>query len=585
MGKLIKGQMRTILKKIFWKIFVQGSSIDHFTRKIYHYLLSSKIITIIKIKKSNNSIHKFLIFQKKFEKTIEEFNEPTINISFLLALNVDAEIKKLPIYKSLLSQKTNNWELIISMPRSLKSMELSVIKDGIDSHIKIIYQSNPCIEQMLKCCSCNFFVCCDADDYFSPSFLFQFNINHQQFPESIIFYTDSENINSEKKLQYAFFKPEKLSPELFFSVNYFSRSLIKNDDIVAEILSSNEGISNFFTQEWTLIFHLINFGVKVTHIPYILVRHTDRNHFPMEKIKSVLKNYSTKINFSNLNLSYENPGLRINWDFSMPLISIIVPTKNKTKILQRFIKSLFEITIYPDFELILVDNQSRNSNTLEYYKELLKNKRIRIISFQDKFNYSTANNIGASNSQGDLLLFMNNDMQITDPYWLKELAQWALIPDIGIVGGKLLYPNRTIQHAGVVVGMQGIGGHLYHHAPEHFIGLMGSADWYRNVSAVTGACLMLRRTVFKEIGCFQEAYQLTFSDIDLCYSAIKMGYRILYNPYSKVIHHQGISRGFYTPVEDIVLARFRLREFLENGDPYFSRNLTLSPIPKVKINS
>jgi GT2 family glycosyltransferase len=229
-----------------------------------------------------------------------------------------------------------------------------------------------------------------------------------------------------------------------------------------------------------------------------------------------------------------------------------------------------------------VDNQSRNSNTLEYYKELLKNKRIRIISFQDKFNYSTANNIGASNSQGDLLLFMNNDMQITDPYWLNELAQWALIPEIGVVGGKLLYPNGTIQHAGVIIGMQGIGGHLYQHAPDHYIGLLGSSDWYRNVSAVTGACQMLRKSVFIELGGFHEEYQLTFSDIDLCYSAIKQGYRILYNPYSRVIHHQGVSRGFFTPDDDVILARKRIGEFIKNGDPYFSRNLTLSPIPKVK---
>ncbi len=241
------------------------------------------------------------------------------------------------------------------------------------------------------------------------------------------------------------------------------------------------------------------------------------------------------------------------------------------------------ITDYPQFEIILVDNKSTNSNTINYYKILKEKSQVRIVSFFDKFNYSIANNLGASIASGELFLFMNNDMQIINSDWLTELAQWSLIPDIGIVGAKLLFPNRTIQHGGVIVGMQGIGGHLYQNAPDHYFGLIGSSDWYRNVSAVTGACQMIRKSVFTELGGFHEGYQLTFSDIDLCHSAIKNGYRVLYNPNSVVLHHQGKSRGYYTPNEDVILARKRLNDILENGDPYFSKNLTLSPIPFIKF--
>ncbi len=302
------------------------------------------------------------------------------------------------------------------------------------------------------------------------------------------------------------------------------------------------------------------------------------------QIKNIIKYHFNLSVTSDFEVNLKSQQININWHFSKPLVSIIIPTKNNKKFLHRFLHSLFNITNYPLYEVILVDNQSDETETLEFYKSLSQNKQIHIIHNPRNFNYSEANNLGAENSNGDLLLFMNNDMEIIESNWLTELAQWALVPEIGIVGAKLLYPNRTIQHAGVVIGMQGIGGHLYHHAPEHYIGLMGSADWYRNVSAVTGACQMIRKSVFEEIGGFHEGYQLAFSDVDLCHKAIKNGYRVLYNPNSVLIHHQGKSRGFYTPYEDVILARERLNDVLENGDPYFSKSLTLTPIPNIKFD-
>ena len=302
------------------------------------------------------------------------------------------------------------------------------------------------------------------------------------------------------------------------------------------------------------------------------------------KLKKFLKSHFILSGFGDFEVNLESQQININWHFSKPLVSIIIPTKNNKKLLRRFIDTLSKITTYPLYEVILIDNQSDKTETLEFYESLFENKHIKIIHNPGNFNYSKANNLGAANSNGDLLLFMNNDMEIIESNWLTELAQWALLPEIGIVGAKLLYPNRTIQHAGVVVGMQGIGGHLYQHTPDHFIGLMGSADWYRNVSAVTGACLMVRKSIFEELGGFYEGYQLAFSDLDFCQKSIENGYRVLFNPKSVIIHHQGKSRGFHTPDEDILLARKRLKDVLENGDPYFSKNLTLTPIPNVKFD-
>jgi len=176
---------------------------------------------------------------------------------------------------------------------------------------------------------------------------------------------------------------------------------------------------------------------------------------------------------------------------------------------------------------------------------------------------------------------MNNDMKIINSDWLTELAQWTLLPEIGIVGPKLIYENGRVQHAGVILGLNGIAGHLYQYAPKDFFGLFGSTNWYHNFSAVTGACQMMRRQVYDELGGYHEGYQLTFSDVDLCISAISQNYRILYNPFSVIVHSQGKSRGYYSPDHDVELARIRMKKFLDNRDQYFSNNLTLDNIPVI----
>jgi GT2 family glycosyltransferase len=180
---------------------------------------------------------------------------------------------------------------------------------------------------------------------------------------------------------------------------------------------------------------------------------------------------------------------------------------------------------------------------------------------------------------------MNNDMKVADSQWLRELTQWALLPEIGVVTGKLLHTNKTIQHAGIVIGMQGFMGHLYLNAPDHYFGLLGSVDWYRNVSAVTGACQMMRRSVFEELGGYDEEYQLVFSDIQFCLRAIQKGYRNLYDPFVALIHNQGQSRGYQTPIKDIARAYEQWEEWLQHDDPYFSPNLTYTNIPQCQLES
>jgi O-antigen biosynthesis protein len=212
-----------------------------------------------------------------------------------------------------------------------------------------------------------------------------------------------------------------------------------------------------------------------------------------------------------------------------------------------------------------------------------ENNKIKIVEYNEPFNYSHAINLGAATAKGDLLLFLNNDIQVLNKDWLNELARWALIPEIGIVGGKLLYPNGRIQHAGVVLGLEGFVDHLYMNAPQDYCGLIGSVNWYRNISAVTGACQMMRRKVFDELGGYDENYRLIFSDVDICLKATQKNYRIVYTPFAQLTHYHGLSRERKDPTKDLALGFKRLTSSFDGNDPFFSPNLTYTYIPCCQI--
>ena len=187
---------------------------------------------------------------------------------------------------------------------------------------------------------------------------------------------------------------------------------------------------------------------------------------------------------------------RLTWAFEEKLISIIIPTRDHAQDLQRCIGSLLRLTRYPRLELILVENHSQEAETLAYYAELQALPQVRIIADPRPFNYSAANNLGASQASGDWLLFLNNDIEIIEPDWLAEIGRWLSLPEIGVVGARLLYPDGALQHAGIVIGMEGHASHVFAGEAESRRSPFGSSTWYRNTSAVTGACLATRREVF-----------------------------------------------------------------------------------------
>jgi GT2 family glycosyltransferase len=242
--------------------------------------------------------------------------------------------------------------------------------------------------------------------------------------------------------------------------------------------------------------------------------------------------------------------------------------------LQKCLASLLHKTAYPDFEVLLVDNHSHQAATRDYYESLAADARVQILRYGPDFNYSAANNYGARRATGDMLLFLNNDVEALEADWLEEMVRWAERPEIGAVGAKLLFPNGAVQHAGVIIGLEGHGSHVFWGCAEDQSGPFGSVNWYRNYSAVTGACLMMRREVFEAVGGFDEEYRLVFSDIELCVRIANHGYRIVYTPFSRLRHHEGRTRETFIPGHDISRAYAHLEHIVESGDPYYNPNLS-----------
>ncbi|GGF72879.1 hypothetical protein GCM10007301_35870 [Azorhizobium oxalatiphilum] len=267
----------------------------------------------------------------------------------------------------------------------------------------------------------------------------------------------------------------------------------------------------------------------------------------------------------------------------VPKVSVIVPTRDRADLLAVCARGVLETTRYPDLELIIVDHQSREAATLRLFDELRRDRRVRIIPFVGEFNFSAINNFAMSQSQGDVIALLNNDIEITHPDWLEEMVPLAMRPDTGAVGAKLYYPDGTIQHAGVVAGLGGPAGHAFAFAPGDTLGDHGRAVLTRTVSAVTAACLVIRREAYQGVGGFNaEELPVAFNDIDLCFRLQRAGYRNVWTPFAELVHHESASRGKEETPEQ--KARFARDEAymqacwgdLIRNDPFYNPNLSLT---------
>ncbi len=497
---------------------------------------------------SNHPVATFLIFINSANETTEQEIQITLD--------------------SIRKQHTTQWECLFLVPNSEKNIRFPTLIDPACEKI-ILFDSNEVLDRnsaihnVLPIMKGDWLIWTRPGDLHSETLL-----DHLIPLISDIVYWDEDHLVNQRR-KNPFMKPD-WSPELWISVDLLYCAALNRDLLIT---CSDPGKNQQIISECVFKANLIE------HIPTVLTHCKSMAWEDQQNLHThqanILKYLQLKgIPFPEIK-SKPNASLKVTWQTSQEKISIIIPTKDNYLLLFRCLQSIFQKTSYQNYEIILVDDQSTDPRVLEYYQSLSALKQtIRIIPGKRPFNYSFACNQGAQFADGHYLLFLNNDTEVLNPEWLREMIQFASLKEVGIVGGKLLFPDHTIQHAGIILGLEGHASHVFMGSTETQQTPFGLVDWYRNYSAVTGACMMFRKEVFEELGGYDENYLLVFSDIEICLRAIDHKYRIVFNPDVSLIHHEGKSRGKYIPKEDILLGYQDFIKYCIRGDHYFNPGLS-----------
>jgi len=337
---------------------------------------------------------------------------------------------------------------------------------------------------------------------------------------------------------------------------------------------------------WRLALHLRASGASVAHVRHVLVHIPEAARRDRAGAAEMVGESLRAEGRPEVRVSDEGR-LRVEWRPAPELVSIVIPTKDKAQILGVCLETLLGRTRHRPFEVILVDTGSGERATERLYDSYRNRSGFSIVSDNGPFNFSRACNTGARFARGSRLLFLNNDTEILAEDWLDRMSQWLDDPGVGAVGARLLYPDATLQHAGVVVGMGGLAGHLFHQQPKEVFGVFGPEAWYRDLSAVTAACLLTSQKAFASVGGFDETLELVYGDTDYCLRLRQIGLRIVYSPDAELVHHESQSRGRRVPRADFVRFSEKLRSMgILHGDPYFNPNLSYrSTRPRIRVGA
>ena len=275
-------------------------------------------------------------------------------------------------------------------------------------------------------------------------------------------------------------------------------------------------------------------------------------------------------------VTFERGTVRVRWQVEdWPHVTVVIPTRHNRALMAACLRDLAR-TDYPTFDVVVVDNGERTDDKEQWYDREFPSLDLNVSWWAESFNYSAVNNAGAAIARGDVLVFLNDDTEMPDPEWMREMVRWALRPDIGVVGAQLIGADGEIQHGGVILGMHGFADHLFQGMPHDAPSLVGPTSWYRNVLANTGACIAMRRVLFEELGGFDERFVMCGSDVVLGLDAALRGLRNVCTPFAGVRHLESATRGRgVVPKEDFFASYWRYQYWVSAGDPYFSPNLSL----------
>ena len=437
----------------------------------------------------------------------------------------------------------------------------------------------------------------DHDDTISPAALYQMARFLEAHPDTGLLYTDEDKITEDSKTHFQPHLKPDYNPDLLRSNNYICHFLAVRSDVAKKAGPISTQYDGAQDHEW--IFRCIHaareMDLQIGHVPEILYHW--RTHAastadnPMSKqyayeagrraIEADLKRTNTP---GTVELKKDAGFYRVHYPVrEQSLISIIIPNKDEKETLDKCLRSIREKSTYSNYEIIVVENNSVTPEIFDYYKQIDGKDRTRVIYWDGPFNYSAINNFGFAHASGDYILCLNNDMEVITPGWMEEMLGVCQRPEVGIVGAKLIYPDNTIQHAGIVIGIGGIAGSMFVGMKRSYSGYLHKADLMQDLSAVTAACMMVRASLWRELGGFEEKLSVAFNDVDFCLRVRERGALVVYDPYVQLYHYESKSRGKEDTKEkvrrfqsEIEYIRTRWTGLLREGDPYYNKNLSLS---------
>ncbi|MFA5955100.1 glycosyltransferase [Hyphomicrobium sp.] len=504
---------------------------------------------------------------------------------------------------SVIRQCYPNWELCIANDASPSPLIAPLLNEFVkaDSRIKVVHREknghiSEATNSALKLASGEFIALMDHDDVLNETALYEVAVAINASPSVDIIYSDEDSIDENGRIHGGYCKTD-FNPELLLGQNMVSHLGVYRRSLMDKIGGFRKGFEG--SQDYDLILRAWaqTTARKICHIPSFLY-HWRRGSIAPSFSEAQLEKCTTaarKAIQEYLDIEGEDarvtaaPGAE---NFSRvirrvpspkPLVSIIIPTKDCHHLLSTAVDGVLNGTNYPNIEVIIVDHDSEEKKTISLFEKLKRDSRVRIIRHSGLFNYSAMNNAAVREAKGSIIALLNNDIEIIGADWLNEMVSHAIRREIGAVGAKLLYPDGRIQHAGVVIGLGDFAGHAFHFAPKRELGYMGQAVLTRAVSAVTGACLVVRKSIYEEVGGLDEQeLPVAFNDVDFCLKVQERGYRNVWTPFAELIHHESVTRGAESTPEK--RERFRRDcEFMRKkwpdvfaNDPFYNLNLALN---------
>jgi|GEM_PF-557025 len=493
---------------------------------------------------------------------------------------------------SLQKQLFTNWEIILLFPQTLSNqindwLERSELKSAFQL---LTYDTKQCSERYnlaLNIVQGEYLSIISAGVRLSEHALFHIAFSIDKNPNSVIIYADDDCLNKEQQRIEPHFKPD-WDPLLLTAHDYIGQSFFVSLDKIKQVNGFNTELN--FHQHLDLLLRLSEQydETRLTHIPQVLFHYpqglTDLG-YDKESYRTVLSSHFKRLGMPNTDLNELHAHawyIQYPLPKKKPLVSIIIPTRNGYEILKQCIESIVAKTSYANYEIIVVDNQSDESRSLDYLKEIENSYNVKVINYDAPFNYSAINNYAVTQSSGEVLAFLNNDIEVITPGWLEEMVALALLPKHGVVGAMLYYPNDTIQHAGVIAGIGDVAGHAWidkkrgskDHRDKSFVS--------RYMTVSTAACIVLTRDVFNAAEGFnEEQLAVAYNDVDLCLKVHSKGYHNVWTPFAELYHHESVSRGADDTTEkkqryfNEVTYMWQEWQKLLLNDPAYNPNLSL----------